>query len=385
MEDLAPIPGTRYLLAGGMRFRNPCRSGCRHGARHDGGCLATARRRPSGPGDTTPIAPDLPMHRECRPRGLALQSLTPTLSRFYAVNEGDRRAIEVFEVALAAAPGAPAAPRLGWIGCIPMPAGTNPNAVTPLDGRALAIVSMDDGAPGPHGTARGRRRPRQGLDWRPGRRPAAAARNPPARRQWHRASADNRWLYVSAWSGAQLVRIAADGRVPPQSIRPALPARQRETASGWHAAARRPAPARGAHRALHRRPSCPADWLIARFDPAIAAMDRVYEAPGSDCRELRHRCGGTRRAHLDREPRRRQDRRGRLLVLIGCSGTRAARMPTASPEWPESRRSTRARLGRSAAAPPPCGPTNEPSRPAVIDRPMPVARTRAGKVAAPVA
>jgi hypothetical protein len=210
-----------------------------------------------------------------------LQSLTPTLSRFYAVNEGDRRAIEIFDVAIRGASKAPEPPRLTWIGCIPMPAGTNPNAVTPLDGRSLAIVSMDDGAPdrmARHiaGAALGSVwiwRPAQGLKQLRGIRLRGG--------NGIAASADHRWLYVSAWSGAQLVRIAVDGRAAPQATDlPFLPDNVKNLTDGsLLMAAQRPPVARIAN---CQGPSCPADWLIARINPATMQWKVIFEAPGNE-------------------------------------------------------------------------------------------------------
>lgn len=281
MEDLAPVPGTRYLLAGGMRFTEPVPIRLIDTVR---GTMEVAWPRPASSHMDKANYPDCPGPPDASrmsTTGLALQSLTPTLSRFYAVNDGDRRAIEVFEVALAAAPGAPVAPRLGWIGCIPLSAGTNPNAVTPLDGRALAIVSMDAGAPERMerhiaGDAQGSVwiwRPGEGLKPLPGVRLRGG--------NGIASSADNRWLYVSAWSGAQLVRIAVDGHVTPQYIDlPFLPDNVKRLPDGTLLlAAQRPPVARIARCG---GPSCPADWLIARFEPAMLQWTVVHEAPGSE-------------------------------------------------------------------------------------------------------
>lgn len=280
MEDLAPVPGTRYLLAGGMRFSQAVPIRLLDTVR---GTMEVAWPRPAGVRLDRATYPDChgpPDASRMSTTGLALQSVTPILDRFYAVNEGDRSAIEVFEVALGAALGAPSAPRLSWIGCIPMPSGTNPNAVTPLDGRALAIVSMDDGAPERMerhiaGDALGSVwiwRPGEGLKPLPGVRLRGG--------NGIASSADNRWLYVSAWSGAQLVRIAVDGHVAPQSFDlPFLPDNVKRLMDGTLLiAAQRPPVARIARCG---GPSCPADWLIARFDPATLLWTAIHEAPGS--------------------------------------------------------------------------------------------------------
>lgn len=281
MEDLAPVPGTRFLLAGGMRFSQaaPIRL-----IDTVSGTMAVAWPRPDGARmdrATYSDCPGPPDASRMSTTGLALQSLTPAPGRFYAVNEGDRRAIEVFEVALDAAAAAPGLPRLTWIGCIPMPAGTNANAVTPLDGRAVAIVSMDDGAPDRMerhvgGDALGSVwiwRPGEGLNSVPGVRLRGG--------NGIASSADSRWLYVSAWSGSQLVRIAVDGHVAPQSVDlPFLPDNVKRLPDGALLfAAQRPPVARIAR---CPGPSCPADWLIARINPETLKWTVDFEAPGSE-------------------------------------------------------------------------------------------------------
>jgi hypothetical protein len=281
VEDLAPVPGTRFLLAGGMRFSQAVPIRLIDTVR---GTMQVAWPRPAATRADRTTYPDCPGPPDASlmsTTGLALQSLTPRLSRFYAVNEGGRRAIEVFEVALDDSATAPELPRLAWIGCIPMPAGTNPNAVTPLDGRELAIVSMDDGAPDRMerhiaGEALGSVwiwRPGEGLHSLPGVRLQGG--------NGITSSADNRWLYVSAWSGARLVRIAVDGHVAPQSTDlPFLPDNVKRLADGsLLLAAQRPPVERIARCG---GPSCPADWLIARFDAATLRWTVVHEAPGNE-------------------------------------------------------------------------------------------------------
>jgi hypothetical protein len=281
MEDLAPVPGTRFLLAGGMRFSEPVPIRLIDTVR---GTMEVAWPRPAASRTdraSYPECPGPPDASRMSTTGLAMQSLTPTRGRFYAVNEGDRRAIEVFEVTLEAASGAPAAPRLDWIGCIPMPAGTNPNAVTPLDGRALAIVSMDDGAPDRMERHIAGDRLGSVWIWRPGEGLRAL---PGVRLRGGNgiaSSADYRWLYVSAWAGAQLVRIAVDGHGATQATDlPFLPDNVKRLPDGTLLlAAQRPPLARIARCAS---PSCPADWLVARFDPATLRWTVVHESPGSE-------------------------------------------------------------------------------------------------------
>lgn len=279
VEDLAPVPGTPFLLAGGMRTGGPAPLQVID-ARDES--ISTAWPAADGiraDRSQYPDCPGPPDPGRMSTTGVALQTLEGT-SLFYAVNEADRRAIEVFEVAVDTSPGAAPPVRLTWVGCVPMPEGTNPNAVTPLAGRAMAIASMDNGAANrmtrhARGDATGSVwtwRPSEGLRKLP--IPDLRGGNGIA------ATADHRWLFVSAWSGSQLVRIAVDGSVAPSfSEVPFLPDNIKLAPDGSLLLAAQLPPIRRI--ALCQGNNCPTNWQVSRIDPATMRRSAIRGQAGS--------------------------------------------------------------------------------------------------------
>lgn len=277
IEDLAPLPGRPFLLAGALRFERPAPIRAID-ARN--ATLTTAWPRPGAVRadlGNYPDCPGPPDPSRLSTTGVALQPLPSGPALFYAVNEGDRRAIEVFEVRPAVTADDPAPPQLDWVGCVPMPSGTNANAVTPLEGRAMAIVSMDDGsvdrmARHAAGEALG-----SVWTWRPdgGLRRLAV---PPLRDgNGIAASSDHRWLYVSAWSGAHLLRISADGHdapTVPWTTREASGSRTAATDGFSPCPQRRAEPARPVSEAVRFQPAPP-----ARRDPRASASAAPRAGP----------------------------------------------------------------------------------------------------------
>lgn len=274
-EDVAAIPGTSWLLASGLRLGSPATiklvdtASGRVTAAYPHGA---ADRPDRGNYHDCPGPPDA---QRLSTSGVALQRLDGQRHLFYAVNSEGRRGIEVFEVDAAAA-----TPALSWVGCILMPPGTNPNAVTPLEGRGIAIVSMDDGSPdrmARHvaGAALGtvwEWDADRGLRQLPGIRLRGG--------NGIVASQDLQWLYVSAWSGAQIVRIRRDGSVPVQAFDlPWLPDNLKRAADGSILVAAQRPPA--ATIANCTGDPCPADWVIARLDPQSLEYRVLFEARGT--------------------------------------------------------------------------------------------------------
>lgn len=68
--------------------------------------------------------------------GLSLLPLGEQSFRLYAVNHGDRSAIEVFDVS-----SSDAEPSIRWVGCIPCPEGTFPNGVAALTDGGVVMSS----------------------------------------------------------------------------------------------------------------------------------------------------------------------------------------------------------------------------------------------------
>ena len=134
-EDLARIPGTRWLVF----------SGFTDGA---GLKLVDTRARTLRPwytGDAAQIEPDRSRYGGCpaapdptrfNTQGLSLRSVGSTQHILYVANHGGRESIEIFRIDVGGDE-----PSLHWIGCVLMPAATPANSVaTYSDGTILASV-----------------------------------------------------------------------------------------------------------------------------------------------------------------------------------------------------------------------------------------------------
>ena len=135
-EDLAHIPGSRWLIASGFSERSGIKLidvRSRTLRRwYTGSVDQRADNHSAYPHCPAPVDPSL-----LTPHGLSLRRLTRGHFRLYAVNHGGRESIEIFDVALAGA----GEPRLRWIGCLLMPPGLAGNAVaTWSDGTVLVTV-----------------------------------------------------------------------------------------------------------------------------------------------------------------------------------------------------------------------------------------------------
>jgi hypothetical protein len=134
-EDLAPIPGTPWLIASGFSpgaglklvdTRSRKLERWYGGSEEQVDFEAAAYPSCPGPADAALLTP----------RGLALRPLGGRRYRLLAVNHGGRESVEIFDVDARGA-----RPRLTWRGCLMMPAGHVGNSVagTP-DGSVLVTV-----------------------------------------------------------------------------------------------------------------------------------------------------------------------------------------------------------------------------------------------------
>jgi hypothetical protein len=134
-EDLALIPGTRWLIATG--FANGA------GLKLVDTEARSLRFWYSGASDQ--VQPDRATYRDCATppdsrslnvQGLRLDTESPGLHKLHVANHGGREAIEVFRVDARADE-----PKLLWMGCLPMPDGMAANSVSTFpDGSVIATV-----------------------------------------------------------------------------------------------------------------------------------------------------------------------------------------------------------------------------------------------------
>lgn len=139
-EDLARIPGTRWLIASGfhagagLKLVDTAARSLR--SAYGGAPEDTGPPDAAFPDCSTPPDPVL-----FNTQGLALRPAGGDRHRLYVVNHGGREAIEVFDVDAGAD-----VPVLRWRGCVLLPAGLAANSVAAYsDGTLLATVLVHPG------------------------------------------------------------------------------------------------------------------------------------------------------------------------------------------------------------------------------------------------
>ena len=283
-EDLARVPGTRWLVASGMNVGEPAQLYL----------IDTRTKRATSlfPTDKPQMFPDAALRTGCTgPPNLEKMSTDGINIRagrnrqhlIYAANHGDRHAIEIFRIDARGA-----VPKAAWIGCVPMPSGTLANAVVPLADGGLLISSFynpDD----KDAWARMSRGENIGSLW-----------------EWHAGagmrrldvggisgangveiSADGNTLYASAWSGRELLvldrRTGAQRRIALEFLPDNIKRAPDGTlfVGGQRSSAARIAACTG--------PECPQDWIIARVDPVSGRVTPLVTRPGNAL--INYACG----------------------------------------------------------------------------------------------
>jgi hypothetical protein len=160
-EDLAPIPGTRWLVASGfspgagLKLVDTGTKSLRRWYRGSPDQVDFDRARyPLCPG---PVDAGL-----VTPRGLSLRALGNGRFRLLAINHGGRESVEIFDIDARGAE-----PRLAWRGCVEMPAGHVGNSVASWSDGTLLVTVLT--RPGTTIADFLRGRPTGGVfEWRPG-------------------------------------------------------------------------------------------------------------------------------------------------------------------------------------------------------------------------
>jgi hypothetical protein len=274
-EDSVALPGTRWLIASGLGFGTPNTL-----KRIDTTTGRVEALYPAGAGDrldarTYPACSGPPDAATFSTGGLALRAQGRNRAVLYAVHSGGRASIEVFEIDASGE-----APAATWVGCIPLPERTEPNAVTALRDGGVAIASMDDGAAdrmASHaaGEARGtvyEWQPRSGLTQLQGVRLRGG--------NGIVETPDGRSLLVSAWSGGEIVRIRRDGRSAPKAVKlDYLPDNLHWAADGSILVGGQRPPVSTIANCTGA--TCIDDWLIAKLDPRTLKSRTLIEGKGT--------------------------------------------------------------------------------------------------------
>ena len=283
-EDLVRVPGTRWLISGGLNVGAPAHLYLIDTREKSASVVfpleatrmtldRTLTPGCSGPPDLSRLSTD----------GLALRSGSGGRHLLYAANHGDRVAIEVFAVDAAGE-----RPQLNWVGCMPLPAHTLANSVAALPGEGILVTSFYD--PTDEKTAwaamaRGESTGRL-LEWHVGSGfhevPGAAVSGA----NGLELNAEGTVIYISAWSARKIVVISRRPDVSREITLDFMPdnIHRLEDGSllvGGQKTEVQKIAACGAQ--------CPQPWMVVRVDPKSGAVSPLLEGKGTEA--VNYACG----------------------------------------------------------------------------------------------
>jgi len=283
-EDLAHIPGTRWLVSSGLNIGSPA-----HLYIIDGRTKRAAILFPIGMPQMRPAAGGIGERAE--PPDLATMSIDGINLRagpdgqhtLYAANHGDRFAIEIFKID-ARGP----VPTASWVGCVPAPPGTRPNAVVPMADGGLLVGSFYDPRDKEAWVKMGRGEDTGSLwEWHSGRGFSPVDAGGISGANGLEISADEATIYVSAWSGRAIVIFDRRTGVRHDIRLEFLPDNIKRAPDGsLFVAGQR---SNVAKIAACDGPECPQPWIIARIDPVRATVTALVTRSGNEL--INYSCG----------------------------------------------------------------------------------------------
>jgi hypothetical protein len=287
-EDLVRIPDTQWLIASGMNVGPPAHLYLIDTRRKISSTLFPARAAesaahgaPLGLGESDcQAAPD---RARMSLDGLAMRRGPNGVHRLYAANHGDRMAIEIFAIDVQGE-----RPKASWIGCARLPAHTLPNAVVAVAGDGLLVASPYDPTDA-SSWARMSRRELTGrvLEWHPGRGFALLPGSAMSGGNGIEVSADEKWVYASAWSASKLVVLARDGSARHEIALDFMPDNVHREPDGTLLVA-------GQRSTVERiractGAACPQPWVVVRVDPVRGTVRPLLAGNGDST--VSYACG----------------------------------------------------------------------------------------------
>lgn len=274
-EDIARVPGTRWLAASGLGLGAPGRLYLIDTRSKRAEILfprpGMASKADPARAGACPGPPDL---MAMSTDGLTIRAGRGGRHMLYVANHGDRRSIEMFRIDARGD-----VPTATWIGCAPMPAHTLPNAVVALAGGRLIVSSFHDPDDEQAWERMAREEPTGSLwEWRPGAGFKRLEAGPISGANGLETSLDERTLYVSAWSSGKLVILDLASRKRREIPLGFLPDNIKRAPGGSLLVGGQKTTV--ASIAACNGPQCPQDWLVARVDPVRGSVTPLVARHG---------------------------------------------------------------------------------------------------------
>ncbi len=286
-EDLAQLPGARWLIASGLNLGTPAHLYLIDTKRKRSSILFPSARsliRPErNSGSHCPGPPDL---ERMSTDGLGLRAGRDGRHTLYAANHGDRRAIEIFRIDTRGEK-----PMATWVDCAMLPSDTLPNSVAPLPDGGILVTSFYDPNDKAAWTrmAHGERTGRI-LRWdaRAGFRSVSNSEMSGA--NGLEVSADGHFVYASAWGARKLVILSLKDHSRREIELDFMPDNIHRLDDGSLLVA-------GQRTEVQRIEACdggacPQPWTIVEIDPHSGSVRPLLSRAGSA--EVNYACGAVR-------------------------------------------------------------------------------------------
>jgi len=204
-EDLAPLPGGRWVIASGMTG-GAARSGALYAI--DSLTGRSVRLYPGGRGPSgheTPACGAQVAPGAFAPHGLAFWPVSQGGGTLYVVNHGERESIEIFTILPGPKPSAP--PFIRWEDCTRAPRGQMQNSVAATRDGTLYVTLTPDYQPGTDLEEHAENALGAVWSWHPARGWRPVPGSEMAGPNGILAAPDGRRLYVDAWPKRQVVEL----------------------------------------------------------------------------------------------------------------------------------------------------------------------------------
>jgi hypothetical protein len=285
-EDIVRIPGTRWLIASGLNLGKPAHLFLIDAQHKRASVLFPSPETLMQISEAATHCPGPPDVARMSMDGLGLRAEQGGLHTLYAANHGDRLAIEMFRIDARSS-----RPSATWVDCMPLPAGTLPNAVVPLPDGGMLVTSFYD----PSDKSAWARMARAEITGRILRWDAkdgfrAVPHSDMSGANGLEISGDGRLVYASAWSARKLVILSLDGQGRHEIALDFMPDNVRRLEDGSLLVAGQRTQVQKIE-ACGASP-CPQPWMIAHVDPRTGMVQPLLSRAGSP--EVNYACGAIR-------------------------------------------------------------------------------------------